>query len=62
MSRRPASPPTLPGFEYVEWLGSGGFSDVFQYLQLGLGRKVAVKVLLGGVGAADLSPSRPRPT
>nr|WP_281363779.1 serine/threonine-protein kinase [Nocardioides daedukensis] len=36
----------MPGFEFVKMLGSGGFSDVYQYEQLGLGRKVAVKVLL----------------
>lgn len=52
MSRRIGPPPGLPGFEFVEPLGSGGFADVFKYTQLGLGREVAVKVLL-----SDLDPS-----
>ena len=59
MSRRPpAPPPDLPGFRYEELLGSGGFSDVYQYTQLELDRLVAVKVLVEGVGAADLESFR----
>ncbi|WP_105567540.1 serine/threonine-protein kinase [Microbacterium halophytorum] len=47
MSRRPpAPPPELPGFEYLELLGSGGFADVFLYEQQLPKRRVAVKVLL----------------
>lgn len=46
-------PPQLPGFDYQEVLGSGGFSDVFKYTQVGLGRAVAVKVLHGGVDDSD---------
>lgn len=48
MSPRRATsiPPTLPGFEYVDLLGSGGFADVFLYEQQLPRRKVAVKVLL----------------
>lgn len=49
-SRAPSAAPTLTGFTYVDLLGMGGFADVFQYEQLGLGRKVAVKVLLRGLG------------
>jgi predicted Ser/Thr protein kinase len=45
-SRPPSQPPTLPGFEYVRLLGSGGFADVFLYQQLHPRRQVAVKVLL----------------
>lgn len=41
-------PPVLVGFEFVRHLGSGGFSEVFLYRQLALGREVAVKVLVGG--------------
>lgn len=48
--RAAAKPPTLAGFRYVEVLGSGGFADVYRYTQLGLGRDVAVKVLLHGLG------------
>jgi len=47
VSRRlPSTPPELPGYSYVRLLGSGGFSDVFQYDQRLPRRKVAVKVLL----------------
>lgn len=42
------SPPALPGFTFIKWLGGGGFADVFRY-QDGLGRRVAVKVLHRGV-------------
>lgn len=38
--------PELPGFTYQGWLGSGGFADVFSYIQDDLDREVAVKVLL----------------
>lgn len=46
MSRRPSPPPELPGFTYVEALGTGGFADVFLYEQAMPRRRVAVKVLL----------------
>lgn len=46
MNRRPSPPPTLPGFTYVEPLGTGGFADVFLYEQEMPRRRVAVKVLL----------------
>lgn len=56
-SRPPAPPPTLPGFEFVRHLGSGGFADVYLYEEQNLGRRnVAVKVLLKGelmAGALD---------
>jgi serine/threonine protein kinase len=44
--RPPAPPPELPGFTYLELLGSGGFADVYLYEQHLPRRKVAVKVLL----------------
>ncbi len=44
--RPPAPPPELPGFTYVELLGSGGFADVYLYEQQLPRRRVAVKVLL----------------
>jgi eukaryotic-like serine/threonine-protein kinase len=44
--RAPAAPPQLPGFTYVDVLGSGGFADVFLYEQELPRRRVAVKVLL----------------
>ena len=45
-SRRPA--PNLPGFTLVEWLGGGGFADVFRYHDHSLDREVAIKVLHRG--------------
>ncbi|MDN3497569.1 protein kinase, partial [Planococcus sp. APC 4015] len=46
MTRPPSPPPDLPGFRYVEPLGTGGFADVFLYEQEMPRRQVAVKVLL----------------
>ncbi|MCK8476288.1 serine/threonine-protein kinase [Microbacterium aurugineum] len=46
MTRRPSPPPDLPGFTYVEPLGTGGFADVFLYEQEMPRRRVAVKVLV----------------
>ncbi|WP_217178569.1 serine/threonine-protein kinase [Streptomyces sp. AC495_CC817] len=46
MTRRPSPPPQLPGFTYLEPLGTGGFADVFLYEQEMPRRRVAVKVLL----------------
>lgn len=40
------APPSLPGFEHVRLLGSGGYSDVFLYQQQMPRREVAIKVLL----------------
>lgn len=40
---RGAPPPQLAGFRYLEYLGKGGFADVYKYERLG--RSVAVKVL-----------------
>jgi len=44
--RPPAPPPALPGFTYVDVLGSGGFADVYLYEQHLPRRRVAVKVML----------------
>lgn len=44
--RAPAPPPQLPGFSYLEVLGTGGFADVYLYEQALPRRRVAVKVLL----------------
>lgn len=46
MTRPPSPPPDLPGFRYLEPLGTGGFADVFLYEQEMPRRQVAVKVLL----------------
>lgn len=51
MSRTPAPPPLLDGYQYLDILGSGGFADVFKYQQLRPRREVAIKVLLKGLGA-----------
>ncbi|MDL9978204.1 serine/threonine-protein kinase [Microbacterium sp. ASV49] len=45
-ARAPMAPPDLPGFRYLDVLGSGGFADVFLYEQELPRRNVAVKVLL----------------
>lgn len=44
--RQPEPPPTLPGFTFVDVLGSGGFADVYLFQQQMPRRRVAVKVLL----------------
>lgn len=44
--RPPAPPPAIPGFRFLEHLGSGGFADVYLYEQDRPRRRVAVKVLL----------------
>ncbi|MFK4728326.1 protein kinase [Agromyces mediolanus] len=46
MRRAPSTPPELPGYQYLELLGSGGFADVFLYEQRLPRRRVAVKVLI----------------
>jgi serine/threonine protein kinase len=46
VSRPPSPPPELPGFTYLQVLGTGGFADVFLYEQQMPKRRVAVKVLL----------------
>ena len=46
VKRPPAPPPQLPGFTYVDVLGSGGFADVYLFEQQLPRRRVAVKVLL----------------
>jgi len=48
-SRPPSPPPALPGYEYEQLLGSGGFADVFLYSQFRPQRRVAIKVLLSNV-------------
>lgn len=44
--RPPAPPPEIPGFRFLQHLGSGGFADVYLYEQDRPRRRVAVKVLL----------------
>jgi len=51
--RAPAPPPDIQGFEHVQLLGSGGFSDVFLYSQERPRRRVAVKVLLHDLAGSD---------
>ena len=54
MNRRPSPPPVLPGFTYVEPLGTGRFADVFLSQPDMPRRRVPVKWLL-----ADRPPSAP---
>jgi len=44
--RAPSEPPEIPGFTFLQLLGSGGFADVFLYEQKLPRRRVAIKVLL----------------
>jgi serine/threonine protein kinase len=43
--RAPMAPPAIPGFDFVELLGSGGYADVYRYQQQMPKRQVAIKVL-----------------
>jgi hypothetical protein len=47
------SAPTIPGFTFVEHLGSGGFADVFLYEQQWPRQRVAVKVVRPDVPLTD---------
>ena len=51
--RTPMAPPDLPGFTYVDILGSGGFADVYLYEQQMPKRRVAVKVLIADRMSSD---------
>ena len=62
---RPVSAPVIPGFAFVEHLGSGGFADVFLYEQQWPRQRVAVKVVRPDVPAdrpREVRCSPPRPT
>ncbi|MGW9112257.1 serine/threonine-protein kinase [Microbacterium sp. NPDC055683] len=53
-TRRPAAPPPeIPGFHYVDVLGSGGFADVYRYEQELPRRQVAIKVMLADGAVSD---------
>ena len=43
--RMPVSAPVIPGYTFVQHLGSGGFADVFLYEQQWPRQRVAVKVV-----------------
>ena len=45
-----APPPEIPGYRFVEAIGSGGYADVYRYRQQNPARDVAVKVLRDGLG------------
>lgn len=47
--RRPATPPIIANASYLDYLGSGGFADVYLYQQQIPHREVAIKVLRRGV-------------
>ena len=46
MARPASAPPEIAGFDFIQALGTGGFSDVYLYQQRLPRRQVAVKVLL----------------
>lgn len=57
-SRVAAAPPSIPGFEYISLVGSGGYADVFLFEQEMPNRRVAIKVLDPGAvpgGGAEAS-------
>ncbi|HEX6150935.1 serine/threonine-protein kinase [Nocardioides sp.] len=47
------SGPRIPGYTYLQHLGSGGFADVFLYEQAWPQQRVAVKVVRAGVTLTD---------
>ena len=46
----PNTPPTIPGFTYLRFLGRGGYSTVYLYEQHMPRREVAVKVMNSDMG------------
>lgn len=58
MAEKQPSAPTIPGFDYVRPLGSGGFAQVYLYEQDMPRRIVAVKVLKGGEGTPEAEKLR----
>ncbi len=49
--------PRIPGYTYLQHLGSGGFADVFLYEQAWPQQRVAVKVVREGVALTDREKS-----
>ncbi len=47
------SGPPIPGYTYLQHLGSGGFADVFLYEQAWPQQRVAVKVVRAGVALSE---------
>ncbi len=51
-------PPSIPGYEILGELGRGGMGVVYEALQLGLNRRVALKMILHGAHASEEDRAR----
>jgi hypothetical protein len=53
VNARTSGPPQLPGYTFLQHLGSGGFADVFLYEQAWPQQRVAVKVVRPDIALTD---------